>query len=213
MAEKQTQTLSRREREKQHHRDEIVPAAERVFVRKGYQSATMEEIAQEAEFAVGTIYNFFKGKDELYFQILLRGAEQFISAMEKEVMNGSDPTEALSALIRLRLETFEEHRGFFRVILERSSNMGVDVTSAMPAKDKTSVLEGYKQRYFDIVTDLFARGIASGQFAEADPIYLMFCLEGAFHAYANYWHDREADESAEVRIEKLARTFLRGVMA
>ena len=62
--------MTRKERERERHRREMLEAAERVFVRKGYHDATVEEIAQEAEFAVGTLYNFFKGKDDLYARVV-----------------------------------------------------------------------------------------------------------------------------------------------
>jgi len=57
--------LSRRDRERERHRQEILEAAERVFVREGYHAATVEAIAREAEFGIGTIYNFFQSKEDL----------------------------------------------------------------------------------------------------------------------------------------------------
>ncbi len=65
--------LSRREREKQQRESEIVSAAERVFYLKGYNDASMDEIAREAEFAKGTIYQYFTGKEDLYFAVTLKG--------------------------------------------------------------------------------------------------------------------------------------------
>ena len=64
---------SRRERERQRHRKEILSSAERVFVREGLKQASMEEIAREAEFSVGTLYNFFQNKNDLFKNIILAG--------------------------------------------------------------------------------------------------------------------------------------------
>jgi TetR/AcrR family fatty acid metabolism transcriptional regulator len=58
--------LSRKEREYQTHRKEILSAAEGVFAEKGFFSSTMSEIAERAEFGTGTLYKYFKSKDDLY---------------------------------------------------------------------------------------------------------------------------------------------------
>ena len=57
--------MTRREKERLAHRAAILDAAERIFAAKGFPGATIAEIAREAEFAVGSIYNFFPGKREL----------------------------------------------------------------------------------------------------------------------------------------------------
>ena len=61
-----TKGVSRRERERQGHRREILAAAVKLFSRKGFEKTTMADVAAEAEFAVGTLYKFFKDKQELY---------------------------------------------------------------------------------------------------------------------------------------------------
>jgi AcrR family transcriptional regulator len=62
---------SRREREKAAHRREILVSAARVFERKGFAAATIDEIAQEAEFSKGAVYLHFASKEELLATILL----------------------------------------------------------------------------------------------------------------------------------------------
>ena len=52
--------LSRREREKLRHRKEMLDAALKLFSEKGFHNVSMHEIAQKAEFAIGTLYKFFK---------------------------------------------------------------------------------------------------------------------------------------------------------
>ncbi len=59
-------TRRRREREHREHRKEILVAARDVFSRRGYQAATLDEIADRAGFAKGTLYNYFRGKEDLF---------------------------------------------------------------------------------------------------------------------------------------------------
>ena len=65
-----TEKLSRREREKALHRQQIMDAAIKVFAEKGFHAATLEEIAQEAEFSKGALYLYFSNKEDLIYSIL-----------------------------------------------------------------------------------------------------------------------------------------------
>lgn len=72
----------RKEREKERRRQQIVVAAKRVFAEKGFGRATMEDIANEAELSPGTLYLYFKSKDDLCASLSLRVLEYFVLRME-----------------------------------------------------------------------------------------------------------------------------------
>jgi len=72
---------SRKEREQLQRRTEILQAALELFLQKGYHNVSMHEIAVRAEFAVGTLYKFFKNKDELYKDILLHAAKMLVKSV------------------------------------------------------------------------------------------------------------------------------------
>jgi AcrR family transcriptional regulator len=61
----------RKTREKERRRQQIMVAAKRVFVEKGFTKATMEDIAKDAELSAGTLYLYFKNKNELYASLAL----------------------------------------------------------------------------------------------------------------------------------------------
>ena len=110
--------LSRKERERLAHRNEILDAAERVFVARGYDGATVEQVAQEADFAVGTLYNFFDSKAKLLEEVMMKLARHAFTLAVQKVFNDPDPKKALDALIELRLRPPKEHRDFGRVLIE-----------------------------------------------------------------------------------------------
>jgi AcrR family transcriptional regulator len=62
----------RKKRERERRRQQIIVAAKRVFSEKGFSKTTMEDIAWEAELSPGTLYLYFKNKDELYASLSLR---------------------------------------------------------------------------------------------------------------------------------------------
>ncbi|MDQ7053892.1 MAG: TetR/AcrR family transcriptional regulator [candidate division KSB1 bacterium] len=69
--------LPRKEREKLLRRQAILDAASRIFAQKGFERATLDEIAEAAEFGKGTIYNYFSSKEELFFTLLEEGRQYF----------------------------------------------------------------------------------------------------------------------------------------
>ena len=57
----------RKEKEKEIRRKDILDAAERIFFTKGYRSATMDDVAKEAEYSKRTVYVYFSSKEQIYF--------------------------------------------------------------------------------------------------------------------------------------------------
>ncbi len=108
----------RRKESQQRHREEILAAALKVFARKGYHQASMQEIAAEADFAVGTLYRFFPSKKALYEALVLEEISRFHQKMMAVFAQcPADPIKALEQVIRHRLRLIEEHLTFIRVYL------------------------------------------------------------------------------------------------
>ena len=199
---------SRKEREREGHRLEILAAAERVFVRDGYHGTTVESIAKEAEFAVGTLYNFFESKEQLYAEVMENMARDFFEAFERVVLTKKDPDETIGTLIELRLTHFEEHRGLIRVLFEAFSGSQLGPPPRVPAS-----LVGLYDRYVETLRKLFERGVKDGFFEQMDPLYLALCLDGIMHAFELYWSRHEPSEPLAVRVQKMRDGFLAGIRA
>lgn len=198
---------TRKARERERHRQEILQAAERVFARKGVHAATVEEIAQEAEFSVGTLYNFFKSKDELHAGLFENLASGFMVELEEKVFSEPDPYRAICALIELQLRHFEEHRAFLRTFFESLMMGEAGSTRTIP-----KVCMDIHDRYIEQVTAIFARGIELGQFDDVNPLHLTLSLDGIIHAFSSYWLRKEPDEPLAVRTEQLKQAFLSRVV-
>jgi AcrR family transcriptional regulator len=79
----------RKKRERERRRQQIIVAAKRVFSEKGFSKSTMEDIAREAELSPGTLYLYFKNKDELYASLSLR-ILQYLNIRLEDVKKGKD---------------------------------------------------------------------------------------------------------------------------
>lgn len=81
------ENLSRREREKQMREEEIIRAAEKIFCKKGFDDASMDEIAKEADFTKRTLYQYFTNKEDLYFAVALRGLKRLTIYLQEASKN------------------------------------------------------------------------------------------------------------------------------
>lgn len=110
----------RKERERETHRLAITRAAETVFSRTGFHGATVEQIAREAGFAVGTLYNFFKSKDDLYASVIVSHHEALLPRFDAILAGPAAPSKKITALTDLMLANFSEHKAFIRIFFESS---------------------------------------------------------------------------------------------
>jgi AcrR family transcriptional regulator len=88
----------RRAREKQYRIQDILVAAEKVFFKKGFESATMNEIAREAELGKGTIYLYFKGKDDVHRAIVEKGMDILYGLIKSSTGNHADGMSKLETV-------------------------------------------------------------------------------------------------------------------
>jgi AcrR family transcriptional regulator len=98
----------RKERDKERRQQQIMVAAKRVFTDKGLSRTTMEDIAKEAELSPGTLYLYFKNKDDLYASLTLR-VLQFANIRLEHVRSNADlpPREKLDALIEAMFDIYD----------------------------------------------------------------------------------------------------------
>lgn len=102
-------TAKRKEREREARREVILDAAARVFLRKGYYEATLDEIAAEAEMAKGTIYNYYKDKQDLFISLAKHGYEHIEEILSEAKNRHTQLREFLDYMVRATLQGISEH--------------------------------------------------------------------------------------------------------
>ncbi len=98
----------RKQRERERRRQQIIVAAKRVFSEKGYSKSTMEDIAREAELSPGTLYLYFKNKDELYASLSLR-ILQYLNIRLEDVKREKDiePRKKIEAIKEALFDVYQ----------------------------------------------------------------------------------------------------------
>jgi TetR/AcrR family fatty acid metabolism transcriptional regulator len=104
--------LSAREQKRQR----ILRAAIEVFASKGYFAARMADVAEAARVADGTLYLYFEGKEHLLMSIFDNVLGRFIERLDEEIARIEDPTEKLSVMVRLHLETLGRDQSLAHVL-------------------------------------------------------------------------------------------------
>jgi AcrR family transcriptional regulator len=107
----------RREREESARLAAILKAAEAVFAKQGYFHTRMDDIAEAAELAKGTLYYYFKSKDEIYVHLLERETRKVHEEIQRRITGRETFLEILEMWIEFYLEYFEKNQGFLRMFL------------------------------------------------------------------------------------------------
>ncbi len=175
-------TASRREQRRQLHQDlsrnQLLDAAEEVFGAKGFHDTTLKEVAELAEFSVGSVYSFFENKDDLYLNVFARRGAEFMPGMAAAAEAGEDPVAQLHALVDYEVGFFRAHPHFGRLYLRASSSSlpGVEVALS------TATAANF-DRAMDLQAGVFRRGQAAGVLRDGDPLVLGRLLSGLVAAF------------------------------
>ena len=111
----------RRERDRERRQEAILDAAERVFLRDGYDAATMDAVAGEAEVSKGTLYLYFDSKDALHGAIAARSIGGLIKRFKGRLADCKTGLDGIRALLDSYRDHFAERPERCRLVTSRLS--------------------------------------------------------------------------------------------
>lgn len=103
----------RKERERELRRNDIIDAAEKLFFKEGYENVSMNDIANDAEMARATLYQYFKNKNDIYAAIAGRAAK-ILKEMFAEIPKDLTGIENIKALSQTYYKFYKEHTGYYK---------------------------------------------------------------------------------------------------
>jgi len=107
--------LPRRERERQEHVRHVLNVAGKMFAKRGFFKVTMKDIADRAEFALGTVYSFFKGKRNLYQQVIEQKVDELVASVYGAMADETSPVLIVKRFIEAKLRFFFDNLDFVRL--------------------------------------------------------------------------------------------------
>jgi len=159
----------RKEREKERRRQQIMVAAKRVFSEKGFSKATMEDIAQEAELSPGTLYLYFKNKEELYASLSLRILQYLLLRIEHvNALKPADPDSKLKALMEAMYDVYE----FDPLIIINMFHLQSSDTLKNLTPQLLDEIKDLIGKSMGSIVKIFRDGVAKGLFIDRHPVAL-----------------------------------------
>ncbi|MBI5514690.1 MAG: TetR/AcrR family transcriptional regulator [Deltaproteobacteria bacterium] len=187
-------------------RDRILRAAVKVFARKGFYASRVSEIARAAGVADGTIYLYFKSKDELLTSLFEDRMVRLLERMRAAAAAHPRGPDRLRAVLELQLGLLAEERDLAEVI-------------TVNLRQSTRFLKQFATRrfaeYLDLMATMVADGQRAGEFrADLSPRVVARALFGALDGVAMTWALGNGDpESLRRASAQVAELFLRGLVS
>jgi len=157
----------RKERERERRKQQIIVAAKRVFSDRGFNRATMEDIAREAELSPGTLYLYFKNKEELYASLSV-GILQYINIRMEHVVTtaATDPQEKLARLIEAMFDVYEfDPLTIINMLHLQSSDSLKNLSPELITQ-----LQDLSRKSMEAIALVFEEGIKAGLFIKKHPM-------------------------------------------
>jgi AcrR family transcriptional regulator len=201
----ETEKISRKEREYLAHREEILSSAEKVFAAKGFFPTTMSDIAREAEFGTGTLYKYFKSKEELYFTLIDEKVGEINRLVKAELSQKTSAIERIKKVLGLQFEFIERNQDFFRIYISERSRFEWTV--------KDDLGKGIHEKmiaYIHILAEVVSQGIKEKEFKPMDPIDLAHALVGIVNSFVFEWLISRETYPLISKLDTVLEIFLAG---
>jgi AcrR family transcriptional regulator len=200
--------LSRKERERERVRQEILEAAAQEFSQSGFRDTSMSAIAARVELSVGTLYNFFPSKDALFITLMDTKATEFLRREEEEVRKIKCPLEKIRFILRNKCKILLENLSLYRIFVDLKTEKN------MPAIEKEHPLITVKlENHLRFLAGLFQEAIKAKLLRPMPPMLLAVCLDSLTFGLIEKWERVKDLVPPEQIIADLESVFLDGILA
>jgi TetR/AcrR family fatty acid metabolism transcriptional regulator len=182
---------------------QIIDAAIRVFARSGYYNSRVSDIAREAGIASGTIYLYFKTKDEILVTLFRERMAEWVAFVRSQIASEPDAVAKIQRLVALHFRVLESHPDLAEVV-QVELRQGHKFFRGASAHEISA--------YFDLIGSILMEGMAAGQIRADLPVKLATkVLFGAMDQVATSWVLGKRTYRLTDAAESVAAIFLRGV--
>lgn len=180
---------------------QIMQAAERLFTSRRFHELTMDDVAREAGVGKGTIYRYFRDKDDLFFRITTSGFDELCDLLHRKVPDDASFPEQLLAACRQISRFFERRRQLSRMMQSEEGRM-----SWCSGQLHERWME-HRKRLVEAVADLVQKGVCEGQVrGDIPPVVLANFLLGMLRTRGQDMCDMpQAMRQHEVVVELFVR--------
>lgn len=197
--------LSRKEREFRSRRAEILRAAERVFAQNGFHNTTVAEIAKESEFAIGTLYQFFNNKEELYYTMMIEKFNLLYTTLKQETESNKKFLGKLNSLVKSALSFIEQNIDFFKIFTWELNVLKPN----MKNKLKKQLIAKHFD-YMKLISDIIKAGLQEDVLQDGNADDLAAALVGMINIFSFNYIFNHQRKSLRGRAPIIINLFLHG---
>jgi AcrR family transcriptional regulator len=167
----------RHERERERRRQQIIAASKRAFAAKGFSKTTIKDIANEAELSPGTLYIYFKNKDELYASLSIRMLKHLIVRLQHvKERKGLRPRQRIDAVKKALCEVYEIDPPMLINLYHLQSSETLENIST----ELYDQIVDLTRRSLRTLADIFQEGIRDRRFPKKSPMQLALVVWSMF---------------------------------
>lgn len=205
----------RKAREKERRRNQIIDAAEKVIFSKGLEQSTMDEIAEEAELSKGTLYLYFKNKNELYLAITQRGSDLLNERFTKVFADDHDHTglELIRFMGKSYLDFVQNYPDYFRAFMYYESLTDVE---ELQKSEFAQTCEENRNEALNFMIRALQIGMQDGTIDNSyDPKELAVVIWSSTRGITNLTHMKSSGhhfqmlDEMEIPVDSLFENFLK----
>jgi len=198
----------RKEMELQLRRGEIVSQAERIFSAKGFYNTTMAEIADASGFAIGTLYQYFEGKENLYTVMVSEKLDRMYKEIRDAVNRVDCIRDKIETLVRAHFRFVENNVDFCNLFIRGE---GASLTKGeMILRDK--MIADYLN-HVGYVEYIMRWGIETNSLKKMEPRMMAYVLLGIIRSFIFNWMLDNKNNNLSNKVDCVLDVFLRGVGA
>lgn len=155
---------NRKEREQEARRQLILDSARELFKNKGFEAATVDEIAIKSEIGKGTVYSYFKSKDDIYLTIINSELDDLIDKLDIVSVNGLSSQERLRGIFDTYVNFYKGYTGLIGKFISKDQ-LG---HTAFRITDLIAGLKLRANERYTIISRVLSEGIRNGEFIDID---------------------------------------------
>lgn len=201
------EVVARRENPVKEIREkQIKEAALRLFSERGFHNTTVTQIAEAAELGKGTIYWYWKSKEDLAFSLVEEMLRDFVRLIEK-ARDGEGPVaDRFEHLVAEMAELYYQEREYLRLLWKFRADRHY-----IFSPDYTRKVTSYYVRMRKALEEIVEQGIGGGELREVDPKRTAFILLGIAEGLELEWLENEGDFSMREALMEIMEIFIAGI--
>lgn len=206
-----------------HRREEnkksILKVAEMIFAQKGYSLATMDEIAEETQFSKATLYQYFKSKSEMFFEIIYKTLEEVLQKLKKVQQAEMNAEEKLRKMIYCIGSHYHTKKNISRVFIMEKALMKKLLNPESkeqnaPSSPHPPVPKRFKSaldEIFEVMCEIIKEGVTAGEFRKVDTRQASVILGAMIRGFHFRGPFRDGELSVQESTDLLHNFFLYGI--